>query len=313
MVTFAVWVARSLVFISASCASQQQSGMLPAEIGENSNITIKIAALDSTNLYQYGGCLGCCVQGTCSAAFHGDYGYCCGRVDSVPYCCPDEANAQYGRAQCVRRDGYKCYRSPSSPAPPPPPTPSPPHYHAPSPSRQHTPSPPPSASPSSKKSWRDTCSKDTGGTCHVMGCSSSRGPTQCIDGECQCQSGYCALGGSCIRDCEKDTGGTCHIWGCSGDRGPTTCSSGHCLCAKGYCAVNGNCYHPSQTESDIIYQNVTFSVESKRIDFIDYNVNTVTVVALVAFTSTSAFACKMLSRRRGSWVRFFRAPLLDDS
>lgn len=44
------------------------------------------------------------------------------------------------------------------------------------------------------------CITSSGGTCHVIGCSASRGPTECIDGLCQCQSGYCAQEGVCIGD-----------------------------------------------------------------------------------------------------------------
>lgn len=55
------------------------------------------------------------------------------------------------------------------------------------------------------------CSKDTGGTCHVLDCDPSRGPTTCggiIDGGCYCQPDYCAADGSCYPETTTTTTST---------------------------------------------------------------------------------------------------------
>jgi len=44
------------------------------------------------------------------------------------------------------------------------------------------------------------CDNDTGGTCMVWGCKSSRGPTDCDNGRCICKPGYCHDGaGRCVE------------------------------------------------------------------------------------------------------------------
>merc|ERR1712217_258380 len=35
------------------------------------------------------------------------------------------------------------------------------------------------------------CTKNAGGSCHIFGCSSSRGETDCIKGHCYCKAGTC--------------------------------------------------------------------------------------------------------------------------
>ena len=86
------------------------------------------------------------------------------------------------------------------------------------------------------------CDSYTDGTCKYFGCKSSRGPTQCIQGQCRCQPGYCAVGSRCVLNvpqenmlqCPQRTGGTCSWFGyCWKYRGPTRCVSGECLCQPG--------------------------------------------------------------------------------
>lgn len=44
-----------------------------------------------------------------------------------------------------------------------------------------------------------SCVADTGGTCGIFGCSSSRGDTECVSGKCQCKTGECANAqGTCV-------------------------------------------------------------------------------------------------------------------
>lgn len=38
----------------------------------------------------------------------------------------------------------------------------------------------------------DRCEVATGGTCHVFGCMESRGPTECVNGQCLCPKGFCS-------------------------------------------------------------------------------------------------------------------------
>merc|ERR1712129_188066 len=47
------------------------------------------------------------------------------------------------------------------------------------------------------------CLKDTGGTCNLLGCHASRGPTLCVRmdgvfGHCMCPDGFCARAGKCV-------------------------------------------------------------------------------------------------------------------
>merc|ERR1712226_164941 len=44
-----------------------------------------------------------------------------------------------------------------------------------------------------------TCLQNTGGTCSVLSCDSSRGPTTCESGTCMCQPGFCAVDGKCSK------------------------------------------------------------------------------------------------------------------
>mmetsp|Transcript_7976 Transcript_7976/g.13914 ORF Transcript_7976/g.13914 Transcript_7976/m.13914 type:complete len:196 (-) Transcript_7976:164-751(-) len=84
-----------------------------------------------------------------------------------------------------------------------------------------------------------TCGDYTSGTCAWLGCSSSRGPTNCVEGKCICQTGYCSTGDAC--ECDPETGGTCSFFSCSGSRGPTDCIKSKCFCKPGTCAVDGVC------------------------------------------------------------------------
>mmetsp|Transcript_46999 Transcript_46999/g.105399 ORF Transcript_46999/g.105399 Transcript_46999/m.105399 type:complete len:265 (-) Transcript_46999:124-918(-) len=44
------------------------------------------------------------------------------------------------------------------------------------------------------------CNRDSGGTCWLFGCKTSRGPVFCDHNHCICQPGYCARGGACHPD-----------------------------------------------------------------------------------------------------------------
>nr|ABV22391.1 unknown [Noctiluca scintillans]ABV22392.1 unknown [Noctiluca scintillans] len=44
------------------------------------------------------------------------------------------------------------------------------------------------------------CNVNSGGSCWWFNCYKSRGPTECINGACICQSGYCAQSGRCIME-----------------------------------------------------------------------------------------------------------------
>lgn len=84
------------------------------------------------------------------------------------------------------------------------------------------------------------CPVETGGFCRWLGCDTSRGPTTCINSQCLCANGYCAVAGKCVSrrnlECPLDTGGTCRFFGCYLNRGPTVCKGRQCLCREGYCA-----------------------------------------------------------------------------
>lgn len=116
--------------------------------------------------------------------------------------------------------------------------------------------------------WPDEqhCNTDTGGTCKIMGCSASRGPTTCTKfgweagtgHQCHCQKGYCATKqGTCRVQrgvCTKSTGGSCGFFGCHRSRN-AVCQHGQCVCSYGRCAVNGVCRN--QLEATAFYANET--------------------------------------------------------
>ena len=87
------------------------------------------------------------------------------------------------------------------------------------------------------------CDTHTGGTCKYFSCGSSRGQTQCVEGQCRCQPGHCSVGGRCVPNdpshnflqCPQRTGGTCSWFGyCWKYRGPTRCVQGECMCKPGF-------------------------------------------------------------------------------
>merc|ERR1712144_168115 len=89
------------------------------------------------------------------------------------------------------------------------------------------------------------CSADTGGTCRVFSCNSSR-KASCKNSKCVCGAGKCAIGGKCVSmtgapqsgeedeenfletkssseadskaQCSNDTGGTCRVMSCNSSR-----------------------------------------------------------------------------------------------
>ena len=88
------------------------------------------------------------------------------------------------------------------------------------------------------------CSEETDrkvGTCRYFGCSSSHGPTTCVNGACLCNHGTCGggAGAVCIPEpvCEKVVG-SCHVFGCSSGHGSTDCISGSCVCSSGTCGAS---------------------------------------------------------------------------
>merc|ERR1711959_741250 len=126
----------------------------------------------------------------------------------------------------------------------------------------------PTASPSNQ------CSKNTGGTCRVFSCNSSR-KASCKNSKCVCGAGKCAIGGKCVSmtgapqsgeedeenfletkssseadskaQCSNDTGGTCRVMSCNSSRKARCVKSGFlgstskCLCRAGSCAIGGKC------------------------------------------------------------------------
>lgn len=95
------------------------------------------------------------------------------------------------------------------------------------------------------------CIKDTGGTCEVFGCASTRN-SECdtTTHRCMCRGGYCAVGGDCVDSCDTVTSGTCSAFSCQHARGNTSCIGGRCVCAADSCKdVDGICKDTSCTKS----------------------------------------------------------------
>merc|ERR1712187_231694 len=84
------------------------------------------------------------------------------------------------------------------------------------------------------------CDKSTPGSCKVFGCKSSRGPTDCVQGQCVCKSDGCSVDGVCYSKCEIATGGSCKVLSCASSRN-AECQSGDCVCGSGTCAFDGAC------------------------------------------------------------------------
>merc|ERR1712093_714736 len=107
------------------------------------------------------------------------------------------------------------------------------------------------------------CSADTGGTCRVFSCNSSR-KASCKNSKCVCPAGSCAIGGKCVatqaptahptvqptaaptaqptanptaspsNQCSKNTGGTCRVFSCNSSR-KASCKNSKCVCGAGKC------------------------------------------------------------------------------
>jgi len=186
------------------------------------------------------GCQNCCNNGDCTRGFKNMMpGQCC-QAGANPSCCPLWFNGMAYHCQYTG-NGYGC--APGAPQNPPPvyqPPPAPPVYQPPpAPAPAVAPAPPPAET---------VCNKETGGSCRVFSCSSSRGPTDCVGGlfsgaSCKCQAGYCAFNGKCIKTkgCDTSTPGTCSVFKCSSKRGAVDCVSGKCVCQPGACSVDGVC------------------------------------------------------------------------
>merc|ERR1711881_192286 len=118
------------------------------------------------------------------------------------------------------------------------------------------------------------CSNDTGGTCRVLSCNSSR-KARCVKSgflgstsKCLCPAGSCAIGGKCVvktasptsqptaqptanptanptaspsNQCSKNTGGTCRVFSCNSSR-KASCVNSKCVCGAGKCAIGGKCF-----------------------------------------------------------------------
>lgn len=89
-----------------------------------------------------------------------------------------------------------------------------------------------------------SCSRDTGGSCRLLSCSSSRGLTTCKDGKCLCVGDYCAHDGACVPShdvCPQATAGLCPVGTCDPQFGQTKCVDSKCVCADGACSLGGVC------------------------------------------------------------------------
>merc|ERR1712007_222914 len=82
-----------------------------------------------------------------------------------------------------------------------------------------------------------TCDVNTGGSCEILSCDQSRGPTVCVDGKCLCAHNTCNFLGYCHSgNCGDWTLGTYEWFGCDSAR-HAVCHDGRCLCKEGSCAT----------------------------------------------------------------------------
>merc|ERR1719161_3018651 len=119
------------------------------------------------------GCNTCCNTGSCSQGYKNSLpGTCCSNSNGNAVCCPTAYNGQPYHCQETSPGQFGC--APGFAQPPqqyqPPPAPAP----------QYTP-PAPAPAPV------EVCNRQTGGSCRLLSCSSSRGPTNCEGSQCVCQ------------------------------------------------------------------------------------------------------------------------------
>mmetsp|Transcript_122614 Transcript_122614/g.216074 ORF Transcript_122614/g.216074 Transcript_122614/m.216074 type:complete len:310 (-) Transcript_122614:27-956(-) len=94
----------------------------------------------------------------------------------------------------------------------------------------------------------ESCQKSTAGTCSVLDCDVSRGPTDCLGmplmKKCYCKKGYCHINGKC-RDAicsETATQQKCSNESpCPSSLGLSTCEDGLCQCSNSTCLENNVC------------------------------------------------------------------------
>ena len=67
------------------------------------------SAVTASNSTEATGCEACCGGGSCSSAYRGTPGTCCGVVDGRSFCCPTAASS-FGEGQCYRPDAstFRC-------------------------------------------------------------------------------------------------------------------------------------------------------------------------------------------------------------
>mmetsp|Transcript_24407 Transcript_24407/g.44221 ORF Transcript_24407/g.44221 Transcript_24407/m.44221 type:complete len:704 (+) Transcript_24407:58-2169(+) len=83
-------------------------------------------------------------------------------------------------------------------------------------------------------SGRRQCDADTQGSCFLMGCGASRGPTTCMMGKCMCQPGYCSDNGVCKKDLGSFEANVVQLYGSQRFPGhQAEISSGSALCISG--------------------------------------------------------------------------------
>lgn len=165
------------------------------------------------------GCNACCGTGSCGDAWNGEEGQCCAPDPSRPgVCCPfSRSRLAVSQYQCVPPQGDKDWGCQLGPA-----------------------------------AQSAACSRNTGGSCQALECDLSRGPTECIGGQCMCKPPFCALDGKCSKDacgkegacsaaCHRNTPGTCKVLPCHAWRN-ALCEDGLCVCPEGQCSSpDGEC------------------------------------------------------------------------
>ena len=109
------------------------------------------------------------------------------------------------------------------------------------------------------------CSRDTGGTCSVLPCATSRNAV-CVNNKCMCASNQCAssrgICGASSHWCSRDTGGTCSslVNLCSFSNAVCVnnkcmCASNQCASSTGFCFTYKNCSFTATTNCAAVYPN----------------------------------------------------------
>ena len=92
--------ATAAVFALSTVLCAVDAARLPTKLPDP---RVGASAVTASNSTEATGCEACCAGGSCSSAFRGSPGKCCGVIDDRSFCCPTAASS-FGEGQCYQPD-----------------------------------------------------------------------------------------------------------------------------------------------------------------------------------------------------------------